>query len=131
MLFRSYLNISQSNIIGKLKIEDLINTANGSPGKLLNNIEIWHELSDDIANKLNSPLKNNLEILEVSKLISEKLEIYQQINLINCLQFIWWRKTKNVELVKQLEKLKLYLRKNIQTRLAWEIIFLKISKEVY
>ena len=131
MLFRSYLNISQSNIIGKLKIEDLINTANGSPGKLLNNIEIWHELSDDIANKLNSPLKNNLEILEVSKLISEKLEINQQINLINCLQFIWWRKTKNVELVKQLEKLKLYLRKNIQTRLAWEIIFLKISKEVF
>ena len=130
-ILEDYLNTSQFNISRKLKIEDLINSANGSPGKLFNNIEIWHELSDEISNKLNSPLKNSLEILEVSKLISEKLEIYQQINLINCLQFIWWRKTKNVELVKQLEKLKFYLRKNIQTRLAWEITFLKISKEVF
>ena len=130
-ILEDYLNTSQFNISRKLKIEDLINSANGSPGRLFNNIEIWHELSDEISNKLNSPLKNSLEILEVSKLISEKLEIHQQINLINCLQFIWWRKTKNVELVKQLEKLKFYLRKNIQTRLAWEIIFLKISKEVF
>ena len=130
-ILEDYLNTSQFNISRKLEIEDLINSANGSPSKLFNNIEIWHELSDEISNKLNSPLKNSLEILEVSKLISEKLEIYQQINLINCLQFIWWRKTKNVELVKQLEKLKFYLRKNIQTRLAWEIIFLKISKEVF
>ena len=130
-ILEDYLNTSQFNISRKLKIEDLINSANGSPSKLFNNIEIWHELSDEISNKLNSPLKNSLEILEVSKLISEKLEIYQQINLINCLQFIWWRKTKNVELVKQLEKLKFYLRKNIQTRLAWEITFLKISKEVF
>ena len=130
-ILEDYLNTSQFNISRKLKIEDLINSANGSPSKLFNNIEIWHELSDEISNKLNSPLKNSLEILEVSKLISEKLEIYQQINLINCLQFIWWRKTKNVELIKQLEKLKFYLRKNIQTRLAWEIIFLKISKEVF
>ena len=131
IILEDYLNTSQFNISRKLKIEDLINSANGSPSKLFNNIEIWHELSDEISNKLNSPLKNSLEILEVSKLISEKLEIYQQINLINCLQFIWWRKTKNVELVKQLEKLKFYLRKNIQTRLAWEIIFLKISKEFF
>jgi len=130
-ILEDYLNTSQFNISRKLKIEDLINSANGSPSKLFNNIEIWHELSDEISNKLNSPLKNSLEILEVSKLISEKLEIHQQINLINCLQFIWWRKTKNVELVKKLEKLKFYLRKNIQTRLAWEIIFLNISKEVF
>ena len=130
-ILEDYLKTSQFNISRKLKIEDLINSANGSPSKLFNNIEIWHELSDEISNKLNSPLKNSLEILEVSKLISEKLEIYQQINLINCLQFIWWRKTKNVELVKQLEKLKFYLRKNIQTRLAWEIILFKISREVF
>jgi len=128
-ILEDYLNTSQFNISRKLKIEDLINSANGSPSKLFNNIEIWHELSDEISNKLYAPLKNSLEILEVSKLISEKLEIYQQINLINCLQFIWWRKTKNAEVVKKLEKLKFYLRKNIQTRLAWEITFLKISIE--
>jgi len=130
-ILKEYLDTSRLNINTKLKFEDLINAANGSPNQLLRNIEIWNDFSDEIINKLDSPIKNSLEILEISKLISEKLEIYQQINLINCLQFIWWRKTKNVELVKQLEKLKFYLRKNIQTRLAWEITFLKISKEIF
>ena len=108
---------------------DLINSANGSPGKLLKNIEIWNELSDEITSKLYSPIKNSLEILEISKSISEKLEIFQQICVVNLIQTIWWRKTKNIGLVKKLENLKYLLRRNIQPKLAWEITFLKISVE--
>ena len=48
---------------------------------------------------------------------------------MNFIQIIWWRNTKNVELVKKLEKLKNKLRKKIQPRLAWEITFLKIAME--
>ena len=70
-----------------------------------------------------------MEILEISKLISETLEIYQQIFLVNLIQIIWWRKTKNISTIKKLENLKYLLRKNIQPRLAWEITFLKISIE--
>ena len=75
---------------------------------------------------MDSPIKNSLEILETSKTISEKLEIYQQICLVNLIQTIWWRKTKKIGLVKKLENLKYLLRKNIQPRLAWEITFLEI-----
>ena len=85
--------------------------------------------SDEIIRKLDTPIKNSLEILERSKLISEKLEIYQQICLVNLIQTVWWRKTKNISLVKKLENLKNLLRKNIQPRLAWEITLLKISME--
>ena len=85
------------------------------------------QFSDEIISKLDSPIKNSLEILEVSKSITEKLEIFQQIYLINLIQTIWWRKTKNIGLVKKLENLKYFLRKNIQPRLAWEITFLEIS----
>ena len=88
-----------------------------------------NSFSDEIINKLDSPIKNSLEILEISKVISEKLEIYQQICLVNLIQNIWWRKTKNISLVKKLEYLKYLLRKNIQPRMAWEITFLKISME--
>ena len=95
----------------------------------MKNIEIWNAFSDQITSKLNTPIKNNLEILEISKLISERLEIYQQICLVNLIQTIWWRKTKNIVLVKKLENLKYLLKKNIQPRLAWEITFLKISIE--
>ena len=70
-----------------------------------------------------------MEILEISKLISETLEIYQQIFLVNLIQNIWWRKTKNIGLVKKLENLKYFIKKNIQPKLAWEITFLKISME--
>ena len=92
-------------------------------------IEIWNDFSDEIISKLDYPIKNSLEILEISKLITEKLEIFQQICLVNLIQTIWWRKTKNVSIIKKLEKLKKLLRKNIQPRLAWEITFLKITME--
>ncbi|ABV49765.1 DNA polymerase III, delta prime subunit [Prochlorococcus marinus str. MIT 9215] len=128
-IFEDYLNTSKLKINTKLKFEDLINSANGSPYQLLKNIEIWNDFSDEIINKLDYPLKNNLEILEICQLISEELEIYQQIFLVNFIQTIWWRKLKNIRLVKKLENLKYFLRKNIQPKLAWEITFLKISME--
>ena len=128
-ILKEYLNASKSKINTNLKFEDLINSANGSPNQLLKNIEIWNDFSDEIISKLDSPIKNSLEILEISKTISEKLEILQQICLVNLIQTIWWRKTKNIGLVKKLENLKYLLRKNIQPRLAWEIAFLKISIE--
>ena len=128
-ILKEYLDTSKLKINTNLKFEDLINSANGSPNQLLKNIEIWNDFSDEIINKLDSPIKNSLEILEISKSISEKLEIFQQICLVNLIQTIWWRKTKNIGLVKKLENLKYLLRKNIQPRLAWEITFLKISME--
>ena len=128
-ILKEYLDTSKLKINTKLKFEDLINSANGSPNQLLKNIEIWNDFSDEIISKLDSPIKNSLEILEISKSISEKLEIFQQICLVNLIQTIWWRKTKNIGLVKKLENLKYLLRKNIQPKLAWDIAFLKISIE--
>ena len=128
-LLKDYLDPSKFNINRKLNVQDLINSSNGSPSQLFKNIEIWNTLSDEIISKLDFPIKNSIEILEVSKLISERLEIYQQICLANFIQIIWWRKTKNIDLIKKLENLKSHLRKNIQPRVAWEITFLKISME--
>ena len=117
-------------ILKKLDFQDLVNLANGSPGKLLRNIEIWNEISDDIIYKLDLPLKNHIEILKISKLISENLEIYQQICLIEFLQHIWWRKTKSAILVKDLENIKSNLKNNIQPKLSWEVNLLKIGMEI-
>jgi len=128
-ILKDYLDSSNCKLNKKFKFEDLIKSANGSPNQLLQNIEIWNDFSDEIISKLDSPIKNSLEILEISKSISEKLEIFQQICLVNLIQTVWWRKTKNIGLVKKLENLKYLLRKNIQPRLAWEITFLKISME--
>jgi len=129
-ILKDHLDTSKLNINTKLKFEDLINSANGSPNQLIKNIEIWNDFSDEVISKLESPIKNCLEILEISKLISEKLEIHQQICLVNLIQTIWWRKKKNIGLVQKLEKLKYLLKRSIQSRLVWEITLLKISMEV-
>ena len=128
-ILKDYLDTSKINFNAKFKFEDLINSSNGSPNQLLKNIEIWNDFSDEIISKLDDPINNSLEILEISQLISEKLEIYQQICLLNLIQIIWWKKTKNIGLIKKLENLKYLLRKNIQPRISWEITFLKISME--
>ena len=126
-ILKNYLDSSKIKIGKNLKLEDLIISANGSPGQLLKNIEIWNDLSDEIIRKLDSPINNIQEILELSKVISEQLAIDQQIYLVNFIQIVWWRKTKNIDLIEKLENLKFYLKKNIHPRLAWEITFLKIS----
>ena len=128
-ILKENLDTSKLNVNSKLKFEDLIKSSNGSPNQLLKNIQIWNDFSDEIISKLNMPIKNSLEILEISQSIADKLEIIQQINLVNLIQTIWWRKTKNIDSIKKLEYLKYLLRKNIKPRLAWEITLLKISME--
>ena len=129
IFLKKKLDASELNIHKNLNFKDLINSSNGSPGKVLKSIEIWNELSNEIKEKLNFPLKDSLEIFKVSKLISEQLENYQQIHLIHLIQQIWWGKTSNVNLVKKLESLKLHIKNNVQPRLAWEVTLLKIAME--
>ena len=51
LILKEYLDTSKLKINTKLKFEDLINSANGSPNKLLKNIEIWNNLTDEITSK--------------------------------------------------------------------------------
>ena len=115
------------NIERQVNLEDLINSANGSPGKILNHIKMWNELPDEIKNNLEFPMKDNLEILKISKIITEDLEIDQQVFLVNFIQNKYWKKTKNKEIIKILENLKVNLRDLITPRLSWEVALLKIA----
>ena len=112
-----------------MNLEYLINSANGSPGKILDYIKIWNELPDEIKDNLDFPLKDNIEILKISKKITEDLIIDQQIFLVNFIQNKFWVKTKNKNIIKILEKLKKNLRDLITPRLAWEVALLKIAIE--
>ena len=123
------LDYSIPNVYEELNLQDLIYDANGSPGQILNNIKIWKEIPNEIKDNLNFPLNNDLEILTIAKLITEKLEIDQQIFLVNFLQNKWWKKTKNIKIIKNLEVLKINLKSFIQPRLAWEVSLLKIAIE--
>ena len=96
---------------------------------VIENIKIWSELSNEIIDKLHIPIKENLEILRISKIISERLEIYEQVFLINFIQIKWWRQTRNSKIIGKLETLKSHINNFIQPRLAWEVALLQIAKE--
>ena len=129
IFIRNNLDSSIANIDKELNLQYLINSANGSPGKILNDIKIWNELPNDVKENLNFPMSDDLEILRISQLISEELNTDQQIFLINLAQNQCWVKTKNKNIIKKLEDLKIHLRNFIQPRLAWEITLLKIAIE--
>ena len=113
----------------ELDIQYLINSSSGSPGKLIDNLKILDAIPEEIQRSLDLPITDYLKILQTSKLISEKLEINQQIFLINFIQNKWWVKTSNPNLISKLENLKSHLNNYVQPRLAWEVTLLNISLE--
>ena len=129
IFIKNNLDSSILNIEEELNIENLINSSNGSPGKILDNIKMWNELSNEIKDNLDSLFSDNLKILKMSKTITEELEIDQQIFLVNFIQKQYWEKTKNKTIITTLENLKVNLRGFIQPRLAWEVALLKVSIE--
>ncbi len=129
IFIRNNLDSSILDIYEEIDLQDFINSANGSPGKILKDIKLWKELPKEIKEKLDFPLSDNLEILRITKIISEELDIDQQTFLINFVQQKYWAKTKNRKIIKKLEDLKVYLKGFIQPRLAWEVTLLKIAIE--
>ena len=129
IFIRNNLDSSFLDIYKDLNLQDLINSANGSPGKILKDIELWNELPNEIKENLDFPLSDNLKILKITKIISEELDIEQQMFLINFMQQKCWAKTKNKHIIKKLENLKVHLKSFIQPRLAWEVTLLKIAIE--
>jgi DNA polymerase-3 subunit delta' len=129
IFIRNYLDSKVFDIHKEIDLEYFINSANGSPGKILKDIEIWNQLPNEIKENLDFPLSDNLEILKITKLISEELDIDQQMFLINFVQHKCWVKTRNKNIIKKLENLKVHLKGFIQPRLAWEVTLLKIAIE--
>ncbi len=129
IFIKNNLDLSILDINEESSLQDFINSGNGSPGKILKDLKIWNDLPIEIKENLDFPLSDSLAILKITKIISEELEIDQQIFLINFVQHKCWAKTKNKNIIKKLEDLKAHLKGFIQPRLAWEVTLLKIAIE--
>ena len=108
-------------------LENLIFISNGSPGKLVNNLEIWHQIPENIKNDIKYPLKNYESILFLAKHITSELNLNQQEFLLNYMQRDWWKKTQNKKFTEILEGIKNNISSNIQPRIAWEVGLLKVK----
>ena len=120
-----YLNHEKS--LENLNLENLIFISNGSPGKLLNNLELWKNIPENIRINIDTPLKNYERILFLAKDITDQLDINHQEFLIDYIAIHWWKKTKSKQIAEILEGIKFNINANLQQRLSWEVGLLKIS----
>ena len=107
---------------------ELMNLANGSPGALIDNFQLWNEFPDEILNQFQSLPQTPLDALSLARDVTERLDIEQQIWLINWLQHYLWGKEMSQKSINQLETLRTYLLSFVQPRLAWEITLLNLSE---
>ena len=107
--------------------ENLISISNGSPGKLVDNLEIWHQIPENIKHDIKYPLKNYENILFLAKHITSQLDLNQQEFLLNYMQRFWWTKTKNKRYIEILEDIKNNINSKIQPRISWEVGLLQVK----
>ena len=120
--------ISQNlHTIPSEKIKDLISFSNGSPGRFLTNIQYWLDISNVLDNNLEIKLRNKIDILSLAKVITDELDIEQQLWFIDFQQNIIWEKENNTKIIQKLEELRKQLITYVQPRLAWEVALLEIN----
>ena len=129
-LYQSKHNIADVLIKSEV-LENLIFISYGSPGKLLDNYEIWEQIPAKIKEDIEVPLKNFEKILNLAKNITSDLDLMQQEFLLNYIQRSWWNKTRDKKIAEILESIKNNINSNIQPRTSWEVGLLKLKLEKY
>ena len=119
--------VQEIDDIPRETIEELIDFSYGSPGKYIINLQNWLSISSTLRHKLEIQLTNQIELLQLSKEITDELNIEQQLWLIDFQQNRAWMKEKKLNTVQKLEELRKQLLKYVQPRLAWEITLLEIN----
>jgi len=131
--FKKLLDQSKSNNTDLLSdsevLENLIFISNGSPGKLVDYLNIWNQIPEKIKNEIIFPLKNYENILFLAKNITNDLDLNQQEFLLNYMQRNWWAKTKSKKLIEILESIKNNINSSVQPRISWEVGLLKVKLE--
>jgi DNA polymerase-3 subunit delta' len=102
----------------------LLDIAQGSPGEAIASWSQWQTIPEEIREKLKKWPKNPLEGLELAKIIAQELDTQVQLWLVDYLQYYYWRKQKNPQHLKILEKTRQALLAYVQPRLVWECTFI-------
>ncbi len=108
-----------------LENEEILALAQGSPGAAIAHWEQLQTIPETLRQKLKEFPINILEGLDLAQEISKDLEYQGQLWLINYLQYYYWNKSQNKNLLELLEKSRSYLLSYVQPRLVWECLLLE------
>ena len=110
-----------------LDLNHIIFISNGSPGKLHRNMEKLMNISERILLELKNPIYDYEKIFIITKQINDEIDMEHQENLLDYIQYSWWKKTYNKDIAFSLEKIKNNLKNGINPKLSWEVGLLEIA----
>jgi DNA polymerase III subunit delta' len=117
--------------LGKIDIVDrpeLIGLAAGSPGAA---IELWEQLQSlpaDLLTRLLALPSSRRQALELAVEIDRDLDAAAQLWLLDYLQYSYWQKYHQSQLIEILERTRSHLLAYVQPRLAWECTMMELRK---
>ncbi len=104
-------------------INNLLSISNGSPQLLIKNLKTLLDIPENILNAVNSlhQDKTALGALSLAKDVAEKINLEEQLVLINWMQHYYWNEKKDLKTITILDALRLQLQSYVSPRVAWEI----------
>ena len=108
---------------------ELISLAQGCPGKVLEHWQKFKEIPTQLMGKLTKFPDDKITGFQLAKEISDNLELDTQIWLIDYLQYLYWKRERDLILIESLEKSKQLLKRYVQPRLVWDCFFLESKRK--
>lgn len=130
-----FYRLSSENLIEVLKKQvnkdfffdsEIIALAQGSPGEAIVASQKLRNIPRELYKKIKKIPTNQIEVLELAKIIAQELDDQTQLWLIKYLQYYYWTRLQNSKLLEILEKSHFYLLSYVQPRLIWECLLLEI-----
>jgi DNA polymerase III subunit delta' len=105
-----------------LKEPQIVDLAQGSPGDAIEQWQKLQEIAPEILQQAIQRPTNIPDALRLAKQVAKALDTESQMWLLDYLQQVYWRSdSTSIEVVRQLEKSKEYLRAYVQPQLVWEV----------
>jgi DNA polymerase III subunit delta' len=116
--------------LGKTEIltrPEILGLAQGSPGAAIAIWEQFQTLPADLLERLHKLPLTRRQGLELAQQIDRDLDSTEQLWLVDYLQYIYWQKYRNPQVIELLEQTRSHLLAYVQPRLVWECTLMKIG----
>ena len=112
-----------------LEHPELIAIAQGSPGQAIAAWDRLQSIPEELLQQLKRSIETPLEAIQLAQTITQELDSSTQLWSIDYLQYYYWQKAPQIELVKHWEYTRQCLLSYVQPRLVWECTLLKLVKK--
>ena len=120
--------LTQNGYADILEYPELIAIAQGSPGQAISAWEQLQSIPNELLEQLRRSPQTPLEAFKLAQAITTQTDGQTQLWLIDYLQYYFWQRNYQTQLIATWEKTRQCLLSYVQPRLAWECALLELAK---